>query len=158
VDALARFVRGGGRLVTIGRSAGVASPSLVDVRLPADRPGIGEVRLRIAPSAQWLFTGVPLAGQAGRGFIAAPPGGRDGGYLLRPSIAAHAAAWYAGAVDRPDEQSFADTAPLSAAAGNAAIVSVEVGKGRLVMFGFSPVFRAQWRATFPLLFNAVGAR
>jgi hypothetical protein len=158
VEALADFVRGGGRLVTIGRSAGLVAPSLVPVGFAAQRPGIGVVKLRVAQSGRWLFAGVPLVGGEARGFIFAVPGGQDGGYLLRPSVVRHAAAWYAGVIDRPEEQSFAEPASLSTAARNAAIVSADVGKGHVVMFGFSPVFRAQWRATFALLFNAVTAR
>jgi hypothetical protein len=64
-------------------------------------------------------------------------------------------AWYAGADERIAEQSFSDVTPLARGSNNAAIVSAAVGRGRVTMFGFSPVFRAQWRATFALLFNAV---
>ena len=156
--ALARYVRDGGRVVTIGRSAGVMAPSLVDVALSNARPGIGEVRLEVTPAGQTLFAGTPFAAGSGRAFLSAGPGGLDGGYLLKPATGAQALAWYDGAVDRPAEQSFADTSTLARGSGHAAIVSAVVGKGRVVLFGFSPVFRAQWRATFPLLFHAVGGR
>jgi hypothetical protein len=153
--ALSSYVRAGGRLITIGRSAGIAIPSLVPGTLPAVRPGIGEVRLEVTTAGEPLFAGVPREGDIAHAFLSAPPGEAAGGYLLGASAPAHVLAWYAGADDRPDEQSFADVAPLARSANHAAIIAADVGTGRVVAFGFSPVFRAQWRATFPLLFNAI---
>ncbi|MEO8218500.1 MAG: M14 metallopeptidase family protein [Acidobacteriota bacterium] len=40
-------------------------------------------------------------------------------------------------------------------AGHAAAVAMTYGKGRIVLFGFRPQFRAQTYATFPLLFNSI---
>ncbi len=40
-------------------------------------------------------------------------------------------------------------------AGRAAVVSVEMAPGRIVLFGLRPQHRAQTHATFPLLFNAL---
>ena len=40
-------------------------------------------------------------------------------------------------------------------AGRAAVVSIEMNPGRIVLFGLRPQHRAQTRATFPLLFNAL---
>jgi len=96
-------------------------------------------------------------GRAALAFLYAPPGGRDAGYLFTPTSQAQVLAWYAGAVDRPEEQSFADVVQLARASGHAAIVSAAARRGRVILFGFSPVFRAQWRATFPLLYNAISA-
>jgi hypothetical protein len=40
-------------------------------------------------------------------------------------------------------------------AGRAAVVSIEMHPGRVVLFGLRPQHRAQTHATFPLLFNAL---
>ena len=40
-------------------------------------------------------------------------------------------------------------------AGRAAVVSIDLNPGRVVLFGLRPQHRGQTHATFPMLFNAL---
>ncbi len=153
IESLARFVAEGGTLVTLGDASELAIDRLpVPVRnlkrgLRREQhfaPG-SILRLQV-DTAHPLASGMAASTHAfySNGPFFALTEGFDG---TRASIVARYPAtdvltsgWLRG---------------KDLMAGRAAAVAVEVNSGRVILFGFRPQHRAQTRATFPLLFNAL---
>ena len=114
--------------------------------------GLGLARLRPVRSDSPLWFGYPEANRL-TVFFFGPPGSPEGGFAFEADETA--VALYDGADEFPEELSFITTEPLEAASGNAALVHEDYGKGRVVLFGFAPTFRGQWKETFRFLYNAL---
>ena len=154
IDNLARFVAEGGTLVTLGAASdfaidrlpmpvrdlkrGTAARSAFRARHhPADpgrhHPSDRATAWRPTPSAS---TTTARSSRCSKGFNS-----------LKPTVVARypnqdivASGWLRGE---------------DAMVGRAAVVSVDMQPGRVVLFGLRPQHRAQTHATFPMLFNAL---
>lgn len=156
LEAVRRFVHGGGVYVGLGAGgaalAGDDYLGLARLDFVPAAVGLGQVRLRVSQADSPLLFGyatdAPLPA-----FIYAPPGANSAGYAFRADEGVVAS--YDGVRGSNEDQTFITTEPLSAAAGNAAIIHQRSGSGQVVLFGIAPVFRAQWQSTFRLLYNAL---
>jgi len=162
VAELAAFVRAGGSLVLLDRSSELATSAL----------GVGVTRITVAPLQEDEDRGkgkrVPLyaPGSILRILV-------DGTHPVARGMSDTAAVYFTNSVtfDVPAGSPARviarypgreDDILLSgylqggdAIAGKAAAVEVPVGRGRVVMFGFRPQYRAQSYGTFKMLFNAL---
>ncbi len=156
VKELRKFVEQGGTLVTLNRASDFAIEQL---KLPVRNVVAGLPRsdfyvpgsiLRIElEAAHPLAVGMPKFSIA---WAEDSPAFEilTGGEI--PASQARVVAWY------PRDQEPLLSGWLLGAnliKGKAALVEVEVGKGRVILFGFRPQYRAQSLATYPLFFNAI---
>jgi hypothetical protein len=149
VEAVRRFVEGGGRLVAIEDATDFAQ-ELFNLNLTDVTDGLS--------STDFYIPGAILR-------VELEPSSLAEG--LRDEVAA----WYwrsSKAFDVRDQRArviarYGTGDPLLSGwvlggdriAGRPAIVEAEVGRGSVVLFGFQPNYRAQSVATWPLLFNAL---
>ena len=145
--ALVDFVEKGGTLIAFDR----ASPGLIE---PLQLP-VRSIE-RTAPSSSLSIVPVevdprdPLAFGLGREASVPWTGGPS--FEVLDASRARAVARYAR-LARSSSPGTGTPAPSSA--GDAALVEVSRGRGRVLLFGFSPLYRGVSLATFPFLFNAI---
>jgi hypothetical protein len=154
VDNLKRFVAAGGTLVALGASSDLlidrfqlpvrdlkaglsreqhsAPGAIVRIDVDASQPiGFG-----VANHAYGFYDNSPFFSMVD----GSPPDKTVSVIVRYPSERVLASGWIKGE---------------ELMAGRAAVVSVEMNPGRIVLFGLRPQHRAQTHATFPLLFNAL---
>ncbi|MBI4544697.1 MAG: peptidase M14 [Gemmatimonadetes bacterium] len=152
VAALAAFVQEGGTLVTLEEASRFA---LEHLQLPLRDVVAG------LPAADFFIPGSILRLEL------------DGAHALAAGMPEGTIAWYG-----EESLAFEATAPQARivgrygsgdpllsgwalgrerVAGRGALAEVEVGAGRVILFGFRPQYRGQSMATFPLFFNALAA-
>jgi hypothetical protein len=153
VDALRAFVAGGGTLVTLGSACDLAIERwpipVRNLKAGYNRdqhfaPGT-IVRLQVDPT---LPLGYGMAADTYGFYLNSPffqlvegfSSGTSTVVARYPNAELVASGWLKGE---------------DLMAGRAAVVSIEMKPGRLVLFGLRPQHRAQTHATFPMLFNAL---
>jgi len=159
--AIKDFIKSGGTLVTVNEACGLA---MKDLQVPV-RDALGDVdhskffvpnsiiRITVDPNEPLGF-GMPTEGAVM--FSGSRPGGAnslamdifDSG---RVNVESRIAASYPG----ENELLSGWIVGGERMTGKAAVVDIKDGKGRIVMFGFRPLFRAQSHATYKLFLNAL---
>jgi hypothetical protein len=154
VEHLARFVAAGGTLVTLGAASHLAIDRLDlpvrDVKrlLRHDEHGAPGSVLHLE-----IDTSHPL----GHGMAPATFGFYTNGPILTVTDSGKRRASVVARYPARDVLASGRLVGSGHMAGRAAVVSVETGPGRVVLFAIRPQHRAQTEATFPLLFNALYA-
>jgi hypothetical protein len=153
VEAIAKFVAEGGTLVTLGAASDLA----ID-RLPLPVRNLKRALRREQHYAPGTIVGLQA----------------DPSHPLAQGLAADTFAFYTNSPFFALIEGFTSFKTTVAArfpavnvvasgwlqgeelmAGRAAVVSIEMNPGRVVLFGIRPQHRGQTHATFPLLFNAL---
>jgi hypothetical protein len=153
VDSLKQFVADGGTLVTMGNACDLAIEQLP---IPVRNLKRGLTRdQHFAPGAI-LKLEIDTQHPIGSGVAA----GTYGFYINSPffSIVEGFASQKTSVVARYPNTGVIASGWLKGEelmAGRAAVVSIEMNPGKVVLFGLRPQHRAQTHATFPLLFNTL---
>ncbi|MFY9608653.1 MAG: M14 metallopeptidase family protein [Blastocatellia bacterium] len=153
VEALREFVRAGGTLITLGASSDLAIDKFP---IPVRNLKRGLTREQHFAPGTIVRVQVDASHALGLGM----PGETYGFYNNSPffALVEGFASHKASVVARYPNSDVVASGWLKGEdlmAGRAAVVSVEMNPGRIVLFGLRPQHRAQTRATFLLLFNAL---
>jgi len=153
VEQLKQFVADGGTLVTMGNACDLA----ID-RLPIPVRNLKKTFTRDQHFAPGTILRIEVDAQHPIGYGVAPE--TYGFYINSPffSVVEGFASQRTTVVARYPNTNVIASGWLKGEelmAGRAAVVSVEMNPGRVVLFGLRPQHRAQTHATFPMLFNAL---
>jgi hypothetical protein len=153
VDSLKQFVADGGTLVTMGNACDLAIE-----KLPIPVKDLKKGLSRDQHFAPGTILHVEVDTQHSLGFGVAPD--TYGFYINSPffAIVEGFASQRTSVVARYPNTNVVASGWLKGEelmAGRAAVVSIDMSPGRVVLFGLRPQHRAQTHATFPMLFNAL---
>jgi hypothetical protein len=166
IAAIKKFVEEGGGYIGISAGGGSLAckevTGLTDVKIKAHTLGQARVYLRIKkPEHPLMFGFKGFKDQAGKWhqqimpavYYSEPLMLEFGGPVFEACGNALVLATYHDVDYEPWTKYLTDTKPLQE--DNAAILTYELGKGRIILFGINPDFRAFWTRTFRLLSNAI---
>jgi hypothetical protein len=153
VEALKQFVKGGGTLVTLGAASGLA---IENFSVPIRDLKRGLTRDQHFAPGTILNVEIDTSHPVGYGMAAETFGFYNNSPFF--ALVEGFASQRTTVVARyPNDQVVASgwLRGEELMTGRAAVVSVEMNPGRIVLFGLRPQHRAQTHATFPMLFNAL---
>ena len=153
VDTLQRFVESGGTLVTLGAASGLA---IENFTLPVRDLKRGLTRDQHFGPGTILRIEVDTTHPVGYGMAAKSYGFYNNSPFF--ALAEGFASQHAAVIARYPTSEVVASGWLRGEElmrGRAAVVSVDMNPGRIVLFGLRPQHRGQTHATFPMLFNSL---
>jgi hypothetical protein len=153
LEELQRFVGAGGSLILMGSACNLA----ID-RLPVPVRDLKKALPRDVHDAPGTLVRVQIDTRHPMGY--GMPPSTDGFYNNDPffTVIDGFTSWHTAVVARYPNTDVLASGWLKGdeeMEGRAAVVSIEMNPGRMILFGLEPQHRGQTHATFPLLFNAL---